>query len=100
MIRHVVVFTWKQDATREQQETLATELRKLPAAIDTIRAYQVGPDLGMNPGNYRFAVVADFDDVDGYLTYRDHPVHRAVIKEHVEPILATRAAVQYELTPS
>ena len=67
-------------------------------SVDSIRAYHVGPDAGVNPGkNYDFAVVADFDDADGYLAYRDHPAHRAVVENYVEPIVARRAYVQYEL---
>ncbi|MFD2348370.1 Dabb family protein [Nonomuraea ferruginea] len=49
----------------------------------------------MNPGNHDFAVVADFDSEDDYRAYRDHPRHQAVIAEHIKPILATRAAVQF-----
>ena len=41
--------------------------------------------------------LADFDDVDGYLVYRDHPDHQAVIRERIRPILADRAAVQHHL---
>jgi hypothetical protein len=48
------------------------------------------------PGNFDFAVAADFDDVDGYLAYRDHPEHRAIVTEFIQPIVAERAAVQYE----
>ena len=43
-------------------------------------------------------VVADFDDVDGYLVYRDHPDHQAVIQELIRPILAARAAVQHDFS--
>jgi hypothetical protein len=97
MFRHVVLFSWTQDATQAQQEAMADELRKLPAAVDSIRAYHVGPDAGVNPGNLDFAVVADFDDADGYRTYRDHPAHRSVVEQYVNPIVARRAAVQYEI---
>ncbi|MFI6603166.1 Dabb family protein [Nonomuraea sp. NPDC050536] len=97
MIRHVVLFTWTEDATAEQKATVATELRKLPGLIPEMRAYTVGHDVGINQGNYEFAVVADFDSADDYLVYRDHPLHRAVIAEHITPIAATRAAVQFEL---
>jgi hypothetical protein len=95
MIRHVVLFTWKPEATDEQKAAVAAELAKLPGEIPEIRAYTFGPDAGINQGNYHFAVVADFDDEDGYRTYRDHPRHRAVITEHIQPILETRAAVQF-----
>ncbi len=97
MFRHVVLFTWSDDATPARQHALAGELRKLPDLIETIRAYRVGPDLGVNPGNCDFAVVADFDNADGYLVYRDHPAHRAVVEQYVNPIVARRNAVQYEI---
>ena len=41
-------------------------------------------------------MAADFDDVDGYLAYRDHPEHRAIVTEFIQPIVTERAAVQYE----
>ncbi|WP_336214676.1 Dabb family protein [Nonomuraea sp. LPB2021202275-12-8] len=95
MIRHVVLFTWTEDATEEQKATVAAELRKLPGQIPQLRSYTVGRDAGLNPGNHDFAVVADFDDEDAYLVYRDHPQHQAVIAEHIKPIVASRAAAQF-----
>ncbi|MET8046343.1 Dabb family protein [Streptosporangium sp. NPDC005286] len=97
MFRHVVLFTWAQEATDEQRGRVATELGKLPEAITEIRSYTLGTDAGVNPGNHQFAVVADFDSVDDYLVYRDHPLHQAVIAEHIKPIVASRAAIQFEL---
>ncbi len=96
MFRHVVLFTWKAGATEGQKQTLTAELLKLPSVIREIRDYHVGPDAGVNAGNYDYAVVAEFDDVAGYLVYRDHPDHRAVITQYLQPILAQRAAVQFE----
>ena len=95
--RHVVMFTWTQEATEEQKKTLAERLSGLPGAIPEITSYSFGADAGINDGNYDFVVVADFADRDGYLVYRDHPVHLAVIEECILPIRAERAAVQYEL---
>ena len=65
--------------------------------IDAIRVYRFGPDAGINPANCDFAVVADFDDVDGYLAYRDHPVHRKVIDDTINPIVASRSAIQFRV---
>jgi Stress responsive A/B Barrel Domain len=97
MFRHVVLFTWTEEATEAQKQALAAELPTMPAAIDTIREYRFGPDAGINPHNCGFAVVADFDDADGYLAYRDHPAHRALVKNYVDPIVARRSAVQYQI---
>ncbi len=95
MFRHVVLFTFTPEATREQQEDMARQLRTLPGTIEQIKAYDVGLDAEMNPGNFQFAVVADFDSVEDYLVYRDHPVHRDIIGKYVTPIVDQRAAVQY-----
>ncbi|WP_219472272.1 Dabb family protein [Nonomuraea rhizosphaerae] len=95
MIRHVVMFIWTEEATDEQKAAVVTELRKLPGAIPEISSYTVGADAGINEGNYEFAVVADFDTVDDYLVYRDHPQHQKVIAEHIRPIVASRAALQF-----
>jgi hypothetical protein len=97
MIRHVVLFSWTGEATGEQKERVATELRALPPLITGLRAYHVGPDAGLIEGNFDFAVVADFDDAKSYLAYRDHPAHRAVIEQTVLPIARQRVSVQYEI---
>ena len=96
MIRHVVLFRWTPEATAEQKRRVAEELSRLPALVPSLRDYRIGANLGVNPGTFDFAVAADFDDVDGYLAYRDHPEHRAIVEKFIRPIAAQRAAVQYE----
>jgi Stress responsive A/B Barrel Domain len=97
MIRHVVLFSWKPDATPEQVQALGAELAKMPAAVGSIRAYKSGPDSGINPANSDYAVVADFDDAAGYVSYRDDPAHRELVARYVNPILASRSAIQFEI---
>jgi hypothetical protein len=96
MIRHVVMFRWTQEATEEQKQRVTAELSRLPALLPVLRAYHMGADLGINEGTFDWAAVADFDDLEGYLTYRDNPEHRAIIAEFIRPIIAERAALQYE----
>ena len=95
MLRHVVVFTWNEQATPAVLDEIVASLRALPGQIPEIRSYHVGSDAGLDDGNVAFAVVADFDDEAGWRAYMEHPVHRAV-KDRMRPIVATRAAVQYE----
>jgi hypothetical protein len=96
VIRHVVLIRWTPEATAEQKQRVAAELSRLPALLPWLRDYRLGDDLGLNPGNFDFAVAADFDDADGYLAYRDHPEHRAIVTEFIQPIAAERVAVQFE----
>ena len=97
MFRHVVLLRWKADATPQQQAAVERGLAHLPGRIPEIRSYTIGSDAHVNEGNYDLVVVADFEDVDGYLLYRDHPDHLAVIRDRITPILAERAAVQHLL---
>lgn len=90
------MFRWTAEATEEQRQQVAAELRRLPALLPMLRAYHVGPDLGLAGGNFEFAVVADLDDLEGYQAYRDNPEHREIIAKFIQPIAAQRAAVQYE----
>jgi len=97
MIRHVSLLTFVPEATEAQIEAAAAALRALPPLIPELRDYRVGPDVGIDTGNATFVVIGDFDDADGYRTYRDHPEHVAVAREHILPILSARTAAQYAI---
>ncbi len=97
MLRHVAVFRWADDTTEDQRNAIRAGLGRLPDLLPVLRAYRFGDDLRLVEGNWHFAVVADFDDESGWRAYRDHPEHRRVIDEHIRPVLAERAAVQYEI---
>jgi len=96
MIRHVVMFTFREDASEAQIGEAVAALAELATLVPTVRAFRLGRDIGVNEGNFHLAVTADFDDVEGYLTYRDHPEHLRVIREKGAPVVASRSAVQFE----
>jgi len=96
MIRHVVLFRWKPEATQEQKARAAREVATLPSIVPSVREFASGTDIGVNEGNFDFCVAADFDDEAGYIAYRDDPAHRQIVAGFVAPILAERAAVQFQ----
>lgn len=96
-VRHVVCFTWAPDAPPDAVAATEAALRALPGHIREIRAFTIGRDLGLGPSTSDLALVADFDDAAAWQRYQDHPEHQRVVVEHVRPILATRAAVQFEV---
>jgi hypothetical protein len=97
VLRHVVLFTWSDDADEERREQTLTALRRLPEEVGGMTSFAVGPDAGLREGNAHTALVADFPDVEAWQRYAADPVHLQVIADHVTPILATRTAVQYEV---
>lgn len=99
MIRHVVALTWADDTTDADVAAVRAGLAALPDQIPEIRAYTFGSDLGALDANAHFAIVADFDDVDAWQRYQRHPAHQAVLTDRIRPLVASRAAVQFELGP-
>lgn len=99
VFRHVVLMTWTEEATDEQVESVAEGLRALPRQVPSVRAFSFGRDAGVSPGNADLAVVADFDDEQGYRDYTAHPAHVRLVNERIKPILADRTAVQFDVTP-
>jgi hypothetical protein len=97
--RHVVMFTWDDHVDEEHVAKVSAGLSALPPEIDVIRSYVHGADVGISEGNFDYVVVADFDNVNDYRTYRDHPQHVLMIEELVKGNVAGRAAVQYQTGP-
>jgi Stress responsive A/B Barrel Domain len=97
MIRHVTLFAWVPEATDQQKHQVAEELRALPPLLTGLRSFHAGPDAGIIEGNFDFAVVADFEDAESYLGYRNHPAHLAVVEQVTTPITKERVSVQYEI---
>ena len=91
------MFRWTPEATQEQKQRVAAELSRLPALLPVLRAYRVGRGPGHGRGQLRIRRGGRLRrPARGYLTYRDNPEHRAIIAEFIQPIIAERAAVQYE----
>ncbi len=94
-LTHVALFTWNADATDARRAELYDGLTALPGLIPEIRSYRFGPDAGLVAGNDEFAVVAGFDDVEGYRSYAGDAHHVDVIERLLKPIVSTRHAVQF-----
>jgi hypothetical protein len=90
------MFSFVEGTTDDQKEAVRAALQRMPELIPEIRAYRYGDDLGLRDDNFDFVVTADFDDVDSFLVYRDHPDHQKAVAEFIAPIVKKRASVQFE----
>jgi hypothetical protein len=96
MIRHVVLFTWSEDADEARRTTTLDALRGLEQTVGGMSSLTLAQDAGLSEGNAHTVLVADFPDVEAFRRYAQDPVHLAVIAEHVRPYLDQRSAVQYQ----
>ena len=97
--RHVVMFKWAEHVTPEIVEHIRQGFDELPSQVPEIRSYVHGADVGVAEGNYDYVVVADFENVADWRTYRENPEHLVLIEERLKPNWKERAAIQYQ-TPA
>jgi len=95
VLNHVICIRWVEGASEAAKQSVMDGLLGLREHIDTIRSMRMGPDLGIRVDNFDFASLIEFDDVEGYLTFRDHPAHQQVVREFIQPAMAERAGVVF-----
>jgi Stress responsive A/B Barrel Domain len=91
---HVVTFKWKEDDFDDGP--VADALTSLVPQLEGVQTYICGPDIGLTPDSYDFAVVGTFDDRGHFTTYREHPEHQRILNEMIIPNLDRRTVVQLE----
>jgi len=89
MIFHINQASYRAELSDEQREAGLEMLRQSGAANPAVKSYVVGPMIG---GEFDYAAVYVFEDLDGYWAYLTHPVH---VHEELEgtPLLAKFAAI-------
>jgi hypothetical protein len=97
--RHVVLLQWADDVPDDHLELVRTGLDALPPQIPQIRTFAHGSDVGVSEGNFDYVVVADFDSVQDWRAFRQHPAHLLFMEEHIKGKFKNRAAIQYQ-TPA
>ena len=94
MIRHTVVFRFAEGTPAERVQAIREALMGLPGRVPEVRSFSCGGDLGLREGNADFAIVAEFDDEDGWRAYQEHPEHQRIIRELISPVVEQRLAAQ------
>lgn len=82
VLRHVVIYKFKETATPAQVSEVVTAFGKLPKQIDTIIGYEHGTNI--SPENksegFTHAFVVTFRDEAGRDKYLIHPAHDEYVK--------------------
>ncbi len=96
MFRHVVLFQWSESASASAREAAVRALGDWAKQAAVYGHVTVGTDVALVPNNHDVAVVADFPDRAAYQRYASDPAHLALVREHLAPLLESRAAVQHD----
>lgn len=85
MIAHVILFSPKTSLSHGARRELLDALVAASGGIPTIRRFRVGRRVRhglpgyeqMMQDDYEFAVIIEFEDLDGLKAYLSHPAHMA-----------------------
>ena len=96
LLRHVVMFKFKKDATPAQIDEVVKAFGELPKQIDSIYSYEWGTNNspeGINKG-FTHLFFVTFKDEAGRAKYLPHPAHKAFV-EKLKPILEEPMVIDY-----
>lgn len=99
LLRHVVMFTFNDDATEQQISEIVKAFGELPSKIKEIHAYEWGTNNspeGLNKTHTHcfFVTFKSEADRDAYLP---HPAHKAFVTK-LKPILKDVTVIDYWAT--
>lgn len=99
MVKHIVLFKLKDDASADEKLAAMNNFKKaieaLPAKISVIRKVEVG--LNINPDEaWSIALYSEFDSLEDVKFYATHPDHVAAGKL-IASVKESRACVDYEM---
>ena len=96
MLRHVVLFKFKDDASKDQVKAVTDAFAALPSKIDTIKDFEWGTDVSVEgkAEGFTHCFVVTFADEKGREIYLPHPAHKDFVKI-VGPVLDKVLVVDY-----
>ena len=78
MIRHIVMFKWKNSFTERIRSQWIAGLEKLQGRIPGLLELQHGQDIMRTDRSWDHVIIADFEDQNALNTYNTHPLHEAI----------------------
>jgi Stress responsive A/B Barrel Domain. len=107
MIVHVVLFSPKPDLSPSDRTAVLDALQSAAKNIPSIKRLRVGQRVKHSlPGyeqmmrdDYEYAVIIEFDDVEGLRAYLQHPAHAAA-GHHFTASASKALAYDYEVVES
>ncbi len=100
MIRHTVVFRFRPEVDRATIDAVLAELDTFPAHFPAMRRWSAGLNRSTRDDRFTHAFSVEFDTEAELAAYLSSDRHERFVAEVWRPVIAERAIVSYEYTPS
>ena len=97
MLRHIVLVTFKSEATEAQLDAWRDAVRAMCDESPEVLSFTLGANVGKGPNHFQSALVADFEDMEAFRRYVTAPLHQAYVENHARHVVDRIAAIQHEI---
>ena len=92
LLRHVVLFQFKEETTPDQVKTIEDAFRALPSQIEAIHSFEWGTDVSVEgiADGYTHCFFVTFQraaDRDAYLPHPAHKAFGAILRPYLAKVL-------------
>ena len=95
MIRHTVTFTLDHQSGSKEEAVFLDAARGL-ALIPTVKKFECLKEIGKK-NNFNFGLSMEFENMNAYEEYNNHPFHQDFVQEHWIPYVSDYIEIDYEL---
>jgi len=95
MIKHVVMWKFKNDVTESDKLEMKRQLDALKGLVPTLLNISVGLDISRKERSWDIVLYSEFESMAALKEYASHPEHLKVV-EFVKTVVSSGAAVDYE----
>ena len=94
MLRHIVMWTLKDENKVASAQTIKEKLEALQGQVPGLVNVEVGIDLGSIETNYDVVLISDFDNEEALSAYQIHPLHKEA-GAFIKSVATGRSCVDY-----
>ena len=95
MIRHIVVFRFRDGVSGDDRADLLAGLRALPERFPAMREFTMGVNQSRRDDRFTHGFTAEFADFDSLNSYLESQEHERFVAEEFRPLIAERAIVSF-----
>ncbi|MEM6311275.1 MAG: Dabb family protein [Pseudomonadota bacterium] len=97
MLRHIVLVSFKPEATEVQLSAWRNAVTSLCETSEEVLSFTLGRNIGSGPNHHDAALVADFAGMDAFRKYVSSDAHKAYVEDHAKHVTAKLSAIQHEM---
>ncbi len=96
MIKHVVMWKFKNEASEADKLEMKRQLEALKGVVPSLVDIKIGMDVSSKEASMDMVLYTEFKSLEDLAAYAGHPEHLKVV-EFVKPLVCERAVVDYQI---